>query len=1082
MEFLAVFAWGDNSDAQCFVDPSETQSVTAPRRIDSFTSARKLPRAGNACGDCSWFINQNGALFASGSNSQNFISTNEPESSKISSALVDYPELQLQNLVAISSGKDHAVAITDGGVAMSWGRSNEFGQLGHLGSHSMVPSSPRMIQGLRGISVVSVACGENFTILLTEEGKIYSCGANNHGQLGHGHVEPINAPLQISAGKSRGVAFRKIAAGADHCLAISLSGTVYAWGSNKHEKCGVSVDDSILTSPVTVPFDRTASHIACGEGHSMVVAGDLWTFGDNRYGQCGIGSFAQTSPVTRVAISAKLLSISGGARHSLAVLADGHVLGWGDNSVGQLGIEGGNRSEPTKLSIDRAVFVAAGSYHSVAACSTGETPLERSTTSRPTLTPQTDEEALPMALSQGSVDRLSLKFSASPFPLAGSHPCGSFAALSVARLFSLSADTKQLTRALTKAFDDEVILGASLLVPRLRRPQFDAEAAVRALKSIPRECLSHVRDAVIRMSHRIATDSTALTSADQLRFLLPIIVLIPLLNDPICSQLVFGMIAGFPAEGKHTLLETIKSQLSSHAVILPIIDTVRAAAERFISDSLTLPPEELPPNYVSHALLVLQMLRSPSIEGKRFELSALTKFDDSQVMPTIYREVFGWRRFWSSRGQLPLLSDLLKADFINDARMCLLLPFSASLPATFKQKILNLDNNMMQAAAGEELFHSQPMMIFSLLAQGMRPVAAHVLKIRRDFVVADATRQLTASAPAQLRLPLKIVFDGEDGVDEGGVAREFFVLLGRNLFNPDFGMFSQSGESRVLWFSPAAAAEGLAHSQFFHVVGRLFGLAVYNNLSGLSAPFPLALFRHLRGERSTLEDAAEIFPELVRSFRTILDWAKEGDFESTFGVYFSASYDFYGENRVVDLIDGGRDIPVSFSRRYEFVDLYVRWLLHDSVKSSLDYVSEGFASVTGSGLALAAFTADDLRSLICGQGGEIQISLLRSNAKYEGGFTDDDPYIADFWNALDSMDESQKRKFLVFVTGSDRLPLGGLSGVTLTIQQNGAEPTDHLPTAYTCYSVLLLPRYANKDKLQRFLLTAVENSEGFGLR
>ena len=1053
--------------------------MTQPRRIESFASTRKSPRAGNACGDYSWFINQNGAVFASGFNSQNFISTNESASSKLAIALVDHPELQIQNIVAISSGKDHAVAITDIGVAMSWGRSNEFGQLGHLGSPSIHHSPPRMIQGLKGISVVSVVCGENFTLLLTEEGKLYSCGANESGQLGHGNTDPVSAALQISTGQARAVAFRKIAAGADHCLAISLSGSVYAWGSNKHGKCGVS--DAIVLSPTLVPFDKPASQISCGHQHSLVVARDLLVFGDNRYGQCGTATLSSTTPITRVPIPGKVTSICGGARHSMAMLSDGSVLVWGDNSVGQLGLEGGNVSEPTKLMLEKAVFIAAGSYHSVAVCSSGDTPLERTTTSRPTLTPQTDEDAIPFALSQGSVDRLSLKFNASPFPIAGSHPSGSFAALSVARLFSLTEDIKQLTRALTRAFDDEVILGASLLVPRLRRPQFDAEAAARALKTIPRDCLLAVRDAVLRMTRRILADSAALSSGDQLRFILPLLLLLPLISEQAFVQSIFSMIAAFPARGKVVIMDMVKSQLSSHTVLLPIIEAVRAAADRFISSSLTLPPEEIPPPVISHALMFLQMLRIPSIDAQRYEVSDFLNVDERQLMPTIYREVFGWRRFWDQQGAVPSLTDVLEPDCTNDPKMRLLLAYAATLPATFKQKILHLDNAMMQAAAEEELFHSQPMQILSLLVRGLRPVAAHVLKIRRDFVVADATRQLAAAAPAQLRLPLKIIFDGEEGVDEGGVAREFFVLLGRNLFNPDFGMFSQSGESRVLWFSAAAAAEGSAHSDFYHVVGRLFGLAVYNNVQGLSAPFPLALFRHLRGEDPTLEDAAEIFPEHVRSFSAILDWADDSTFEETFSVFFSASYDFYGDHRVVDLIDGGRDIPVSFARRSEFVNLYVTWLLHGSVSSSLNYVSEGFEAVAGSGLALAAFTAEDLRSLICGQAGEIDISQLRENSKYEG-YTKDDPYIDDFWKTLDSLDETQKRKFLVFVTGSDRLPLGGLSHLTLTIQQNGSEPTDHLPTAYTCYSILLLPRYGTGEKLRRSLLTAVENSEGFGLR
>lgn len=102
--------------------------------------------------------------------------------------------------------------------------------------------------------------------------------------------------------------------------------------------------------------------------------------------------------------------------------------------------------------------------------------------------------------------------------------------------------------------------------------------------------------------------------------------------------------------------------------------------------------------------------------------------------------------------------------------------------------------------------------------------------------------------------------------------------------------------------------------------------------------------------------------------------------------------------------------------------------------------------------------------------------------RYEGGYHNDDPYIEDFWRIVEKWDVLKKQRFLHFCTGSHRSPVGGLRELHLKIQKNGSEPIDRLPTAYTCYNIFLLPRYADAEKLERLLTMAVELGEGFGLR
>ena len=85
------------------------------------------------------------------------------------------------------------------------------------------------------------------------------------------------------------------------------------------------------------------------------------------------------------------------------------------------------------------------------------------------------------------------------------------------------------------------------------------------------------------------------------------------------------------------------------------------------------------------------------------------------------------------------------------------------------------------------------------------------------------------------------------------------------------------------------------------------------------------------------------------------------------------------------------------------------------------------------------------------------------------------------WKILHSLEVEEQKKFLFFVTGSDRAPATGISSINFTISRNGPD-SERLMTAHTCYNYLLLPEYISEEKMRKFLITAINNSEGFGLR
>ena len=118
--------------------------------------------------------------------------------------------------------------------------------------------------------------------------------------------------------------------------------------------------------------------------------------------------------------------------------------------------------------------------------------------------------------------------------------------------------------------------------------------------------------------------------------------------------------------------------------------------------------------------------------------------------------------------------------------------------------------------------------------------------------------------------------------------------------------------------------------------------------------------------------------------------------------------------------------------------------------------------------------------LICGTP-TIDFYELERVTTYENGYTTETPVIVNFWDVFHTLTVEEKKKFLFFSTGSDRVPISGLSSLNFVISRNGPD-SDRLMTAHTCFNHLLLPEYESKEKLRKNLLTAINNSEGFGLR
>eukprot|EP00250_Pteridium_aquilinum_P009615 c18799_g2_i1 orf=632-2554(-) len=346
-----------------------------------------------------------------------------------------------------------------------------------------------------------------------------------------------------------------------------------------------------------------------------------------------------------------------------------------------------------------------------------------------------------------------------------------------------------------------------------------------------------------------------------------------------------------------------------------------------------------------------------------------------------------------------------------------------------------------------------------------------ILRVRRSHLIHDTLGQLNVDRINYMK-PLKVVFEGEEGVDEGGVTKEFFQLLCRDLFNVDYGMFSYNDETRNFWFNP----NSMESKDTFELVGIILGLGIYNNVI-LDVHLPLVVYKKLLGLRPELKDLNDLQPQLARSLQQLLDF--DGDVENTFSLTFQITYDYFGEMKTYDLQPGGGDLMVTRENVEKYVELYVNYILEESIKDQFSSFNKGFQQVCGDH-ALQLFHFEELELLICGLP-HFDFEALERVTIYHGGYTKDSKIIQWFWELVKDMPLEEKKALLFFTTGNDRAPVGGLGSLQFIIQRNDGE-TDRLPTAHTCFNILLLPEYKSKEKLENRLNLAISNSIGFGLQ
>ncbi|KAF2972511.1 hypothetical protein GQX73_g1069 [Xylaria multiplex] len=352
------------------------------------------------------------------------------------------------------------------------------------------------------------------------------------------------------------------------------------------------------------------------------------------------------------------------------------------------------------------------------------------------------------------------------------------------------------------------------------------------------------------------------------------------------------------------------------------------------------------------------------------------------------------------------------------------------------------------------------------------------IKVRRSHIFEDSFAEISRQSATDLKKRLMIKFDGEDGLDYGGLSREFFFLLSHEMFNPFYCLFEYSAhDNYTLQINPHSGINP-EHLNYFKFIGRVVGLAIFHRRF-LDAFFIGALYKMVLGKAVQLADMEGVDADFHRSLQWMLDNDISGGIlEQT----FSTEDERFGVMTVEDLIPDGRNIDVTNENKKEYVDLMVKWRIEKRIAEQFQAFKDGFQELIPHDL-INVFDERELELLIGGIA-EIDVDDWKKHTDYRG-YTENDEVIQVFWQTIRSWDGEQKSRLLQFATGTSRIPVNGFKDLQgsdgprrFTIEKAG--DIGNLPKAHTCFNRLDLPPYKSIEQLQQKLTIAVEETMGFG--
>jgi hypothetical protein len=345
---------------------------------------------------------------------------------------------------------------------------------------------------------------------------------------------------------------------------------------------------------------------------------------------------------------------------------------------------------------------------------------------------------------------------------------------------------------------------------------------------------------------------------------------------------------------------------------------------------------------------------------------------------------------------------------------------------------------------------------------------------RQDFFW-DSMQKVLAMSTQQLRSEFQIEFLGEKSQDAGGLTKEWLNLLIVELLSDNFNVFrvAQSGDRRY------KITQNQLDPEFYVLSGRIIGKALLENIP-INCPLSFVVLKYVLDWPVVHEDIKFIDNDVYKAIEYIKNNSIEGVFYETFSVS--------DENgKIYELVPDGQFMQVTDENKEIYISLRLEYELNSSILNAINWLKDGIFAVFPKEF-IRDLTPEELDLIICGNP-TVNIHEWRSFTEYRGEFNERHKVVKWFWDSLAELTQEDLRALLMFVTGTDRVPVGGFQNLKTTRGEPARftlEPYPYskavLPRAHTCFNRMDLPLFRSKEELKRALIEVIKNHTfGFGL-
>lgn len=912
-------------------------------------------------------------------------------------------ELIEYKILSVSCGVEHTVvcATKDQNFFVFAKGSNYYGQLGIQKEFNYLLNFTE-IKIPEKPRFSQVFCGGFFTFLLTDTAQIWAFGQNENGQLGLGIDDEIVSKPSICT-ELNGVPIISIACGSSHSLALSSNGLLFAAGSNKKGQLGLnSLDDQKQFKIIdSMRYVSVVSVVACMNYSAAIDEfGALYVWG------CKWGSSPHL--FTSSDESEKIIDVALGLDGRIAALTAHNKLILSGFYVNDCQV-----SQVVQISSPMNFLkIFSGGEFFFVLTSNSKSSNNNSLCKSANENERFDNSQKILALNSNNFSAVLAHQTANEiFSLI-------FSSLSTINNSFLTQDFKESTASISPGVDiNGLIDGYNSLLNN-------------------RNIMKIVTNSFSNLFKQLINNPPKLKIPSNMRFLL-IALLHPSITEfPESSELWGNLVAFIQKVKAKFILKQWLSILNTN-ILSRVLNSLNDYLSMLVSKSENLYSNEIIETIKAIKIVMLASTRSKTLTFEQFNNYEINQKIDLDAEFSLFQK----KKYLSKISSL----DAKKIWCYTKSALFL-------LNAEMKTKFISIisKHKLIKGFIHRARF-TESDLFFSL-------------NVSREKVLDDTFERIFGleNPKVELKKKLRVTFENEPAIDEGGVQREFFDVIINQIVDKKVNLFDQ--KQSFYWFNKDATDS--KSLDLFKLVGIIVGMGIYNgNLVNLR--FPTILYKKLKGQTVGFNDLKELDSEVYNSLQNILSY--EGDVESLFLPFA------YGDVQFSD----DEEKLVTNDNREEFVNCVTNYILNTSIEKQFEQFKQGFIQCAGK-IVLSLFRPEELVLLVSGRD-ELNFYALMKATKYNDGYNQDSPTVRTFWRIVFTrLSEEEKKKLLFFVTASPRAPIGGLGAVPFVISRDGDK--NHLPTSHTCFFMLVLPDEPDEEKLYQKILIAIQNSEGFAFK